>query len=356
MSTQKDTNKIVGYGLCGPNEPYLENTLKEFKRLCDETIILANKAGEKELELIRKYGFRVVEDRREWGVLQWKIKEDFVRNFVSKTHADLYICLDMDEVFIPQFTREEAEKLIKSPWKSFYFFFIDLWDEGFNPALNFENIRAWKPGMQNVWKRTPVHCGLAPEWTYYHGYRTQFIVEHYGLKDKERREQKRERYDQYDPNRKYLTKHYYDLLLKEVPATENKREEEFKKRIAFISKYRQTKPPMSNEKEEMAEIRLPNGSSATIRKKDWPRYANRPGHEYIKDHVELNEELDQLLEENKPPVVEEPSASPETITLDEPVVETQERFICGKCGWKGDSKRALNAHNLGAHNPWWKKK
>ena len=80
---------IVGYGLCGKNEPYLEATLDEFKRLCDETIICCNNAGWKELSIIKRYGFKTVQDPREWGVNQWKIKEDFVTNHVAKLKPDL---------------------------------------------------------------------------------------------------------------------------------------------------------------------------------------------------------------------------------------------------------------------------
>ena len=70
--------RIIGVGVCGLNERYLEATLKEFKRLCDDVLIATNNADEKTIELIDKYKFNHYEDNREWGVYQPSLKTDLL--------------------------------------------------------------------------------------------------------------------------------------------------------------------------------------------------------------------------------------------------------------------------------------
>ncbi len=99
--------RVIGYGVCGKEaDRYLENTLKEFKRLCDDTVIALNNATDKEKNLIESYGFKTVVDDREWGLHQHHIKQDLM-NEVAKLRPDYCVCLDMDEVFDPEMTREK---------------------------------------------------------------------------------------------------------------------------------------------------------------------------------------------------------------------------------------------------------
>ena len=49
--------RIIGISVVGPNERYLEKSLNEFKRLCDDAIIATNNADQKTLELIDSYGY-----------------------------------------------------------------------------------------------------------------------------------------------------------------------------------------------------------------------------------------------------------------------------------------------------------
>ena len=44
--------RIIGIMVVGPNEKYLEQSLKELKRLCDDAIIATNNADEKTKEII----------------------------------------------------------------------------------------------------------------------------------------------------------------------------------------------------------------------------------------------------------------------------------------------------------------
>lgn len=325
--------KIVGYGLCTKDEPYLEATLDEFARLCDETIICLNNAGEREKELITARGFMTVEDNRTWGVLQWKIKEDFVNNHVAKLKPDLCVCLDMDEVFDKNLTKEGLYELYKKPFEAFYFRIINLWDDGYNPDRSFWNIRAWKFQPPFTWPHKSVHCGLAPEWTWGRAYYVPYILKHYGLKDAERRKKKTERYEKYDPTAKFITKEYYDSLQSNPQIVEFDEDKLHQEVVDFVVSINQKYiPPM--QKEEYIEMRVPSGETIAIRKSEWAYYKKRPGHEIVGDRKELDHVIDDILKDDKDEFFEETK---------------REEFMCNECAYRGASKIALHAHKLGAH-------
>lgn len=209
--------RIVGYGLATKGEAsrYMEATLKEFKRLCDETIILLNNAGEEEKQLIEKFSFKWVEDNREWGKNQHKLKHDFVKNHVAKLSPDITICLDMDEVFY----RAEREDFESLPGQAWYVYIANLWDEGWSPEWSFWNVRAysweWREKLEKAFfdfENRPLHCGLAPKWAYHLNYHAPLLLLHSGLKDKKDRMRKVERYEKYDPNQVYRSSSYYEAL------------------------------------------------------------------------------------------------------------------------------------------------
>lgn len=204
--------KIVGYGLCtkGEAKRYMRQTLDEFKRLCDETIILCNNAGKAEKDLIKEYGFRMVEDNREWGLNQWRIKQDFIENHVSKLKPDYCIALDMDETFY-DLSRERFESFTHL-W-AMHVFVVNLWDEGYKFRRCFWNVRAWKWTGDTEFEQKPLHCGLAPKWAYHINQYAPFLLLHYGLKEKADRMAKVKRYEQYDPSKKFTSKEYYADLL-----------------------------------------------------------------------------------------------------------------------------------------------
>lgn len=212
------SKRIVGYGICGKGEAsrYMEATLKEFQRLCDETIILLNNVGQEEVDLIAKYGFKTVTDNREWGKNQNKIKEDFLINHVDKLNPDITVCLDMDEVFA-NVTRETILKEIEKSY-ALYVYIVNLWNDGWRKDWSFSNVRIWswqlKDELDTFFKfeTRPLHCGLAPKWCYAINYQSPFVLEHYGLKEKKDRMRKVERYEKYDPNQIYRHHSYYDSL------------------------------------------------------------------------------------------------------------------------------------------------
>lgn len=279
--------KIVGYGICGNGESkrYMKATLDEFKRLCDITIILGNSISHSEKKLIAQYGFKFVEDNREWGKFQWKIKQDFLQNEVARyaSEGDMMVCLDMDEVLSKECTREW---LLSAPLDAYYVYVVDLWNdpEHYKPESCFWNVRLfrWRQG-ENTFKQKPVHCGLAPEWAYFYHRHAPFLLKHYGLMKKEDRDRRIERYKKYDPEAKHLSRTYYDMLSsdKAKPFDEASLYEEVKKEVAS---YKQTKPKtMTTQtvKPRFAYIRNPHGLLLDIPERDLAATLKRKGFEFL---------------------------------------------------------------------------
>lgn len=207
----------------GPNEKYLEQSLKELKRLCDDAIIATNNADENTKETIERYNFKHYEDNREWGREQPNIKTDLLTK-AGELKPDWIIALDADECFAQEFNREEAEKLASNEEIAYYFFVINLYNDPEHFAHStgiqrFWNIRFYKymPEYGLQFQRKALHCGLGPPITYKYGWHAPFYLLHYGLMDKEDRIRKAERYQKYDPNKKFKGGTYYDELLADLP-------------------------------------------------------------------------------------------------------------------------------------------
>jgi len=312
--------KIVGYGIVGPHEPYLAATLHEFARLCDEVILCFNNPTIEERNLVQSFGFKHVEDNREWGIHQWKIKEDFVTKHVSLLKPDLCVCLDMDEVFDKNLTKEELYKLYELPFEAYYFRIINLWDDGYAPDRSFWNIRAWKWVEQwgTTWPKKNVHCGLAPNWTWGRAYYVPFILKHYGLQDADRREMKAKRYDKYDPNAKFMSRDYYNALRAKVHTLPFDEDALHKEVVQYVHDIKQkyVKPAMKNE--DLVQVKIPNGEIVTVQRAKLSDYIKRPGHEYIGDYKIVVDKLDELLaEQDKPAEVE---LGPEVTPAEEPKI------------------------------------
>ena len=208
--------------VCGSEaDRYLEATLKEFKRLCDDTIIALNNADQKTKDLIKKYDFWVYEDNREWGLYQPDIKTDLLRR-AGKLKPDWIIALDADEKFAPEFTREEAEKLARQKEIAFYFMVVNLYNDPEHFAhgagiQRFWNVRYFKfIGGDTQYQKKALHCGLAPPSFYHRGWHAPFYLEHYGLMTAEDRAKKAQRYAKYDPKARYKSEEYYKDLRKEL--------------------------------------------------------------------------------------------------------------------------------------------
>lgn len=215
--------RVIGYGVCGKEaNRYLRETLEEFKRLCDETVICLNNATQAEKDMINEYGFYWYEDNREWGKNQHIIKQDLLDKYVSELKPDWCICLDMDETFA-DFKREDIAEMEEYA-DALYVFIVNLWDEGWSKEWSFWNIRVWKWGYNTTIRRQPLHCGLAPEWAYHYGVYSPYVLIHNGLKERKDRQKKIERYEKYDPKAQYKDKAFYDALKEDKSDPFNKEE------------------------------------------------------------------------------------------------------------------------------------
>lgn len=208
--------------VCGPNEKYLEDSLKEFKRLCDDAVVATNNADQKTKDLIKKYGFWQYEDNREWGIHQPSIKTDLLKK-IGGLKPDWIIALDADEKFAPEFTRTEAERLASLDEIAWYFTVVNLYNDKDHfvhgaGIQRFWNIRFYQflPQYGLQFQRKNLHCGLAPPIAYQYGWHAPYYLEHYGLMAKEDRLRKVERYKKFDPNAKFKGKEYYDDLSRDL--------------------------------------------------------------------------------------------------------------------------------------------
>lgn len=212
--------KIVGQLVCGPGEVdrFLRNTLEEFKRLCDDVVVVLCNAGPKEKKMIREYDFRSYEDNREWGKFQPYIKTKLLESILL-LNPDWILALDADET-MPSVTRETLENQILIGRDACFFYVVNLWNDKqhYSQELSFWNIRLYRAGALRgtQFLRKPVHCGNAPPYFYNIPARQSYvphILLHTGLMSPQDRLRKAERYRVYDPNAEHKGAEYYHALV-----------------------------------------------------------------------------------------------------------------------------------------------
>lgn len=216
--------KIIGILVVGPHEKYLKSSLDEFKRLCDDALIATNNADDATLKLLDEYGYHYYEDNREWGIYQPDIKTELLTR-AGKYNPDWIIALDADEQFAPEVTRVTLEKLAGGNEIAYYFMVVNLYNDQNHFAHStgiqrFWNIRFYKylPKYGLQFQRQSLHCGLGPPIAYKYGWYAPYYLLHYGLMDKEDRLRKAERYQKYDPHKKFKAGDYYDELVMDLPT------------------------------------------------------------------------------------------------------------------------------------------
>jgi len=138
-------------------------------------------------------------------------------------NPDWIIALDSDEVFAPEFTREEAERLTTLGEIAYHFMVVNLYNDREHFAhgagvQRFWNIRFYKymPEHGLQFQKKNLHCGLAPPIMYIYGWYVPYYLEHFGLMKVEDRQRKVERYQQYDPKAIFKHRMYYDDLASEM--------------------------------------------------------------------------------------------------------------------------------------------
>lgn len=322
--------RVIGYGVCGKGEAsrYMEATLKEFKRLCDDTIILLNNAGKDEKELIEKYGFKWVEDDREWGKSQHKLKRDFVKNHVAPLNPDITICLDMDEVFTSHAQREHFENQLDKG-QAWYVYIANLWNDGWSPDWSFWNVRfygwEWKDKLGDrffEFEDRPLHCGLAPKWAYHLNLHAPILLKHYGLKEKKDRMRKVERYEKYDPKQIYRAPSYYRALKSDKSVDFNE-DLLYRKIIADVDSMKQPlhkELPMIPKKKEYLIKREADGFIFTV-----------------PENV-LNSQLKQKYKGQGFSLIQKEAVGEVKMQEDDPLT-------CNVCGYKAESVYELKRHH-----------
>lgn len=297
--------KVVGYGICGPGEAsrYMRETMEDFKRLCDVTVILCNNVGPQEKAMIYEYGFRMVQDNREWGKLQWKIKQDFLQTEVSRfaDDGDMVVCLDMDETLDRRLTKQW---LIEAPLDAYQVFIVDLWNdpEHYKPKSCFWNCRIFRWNGIIDFTKKPVHCGLAPEWARAYNRYAPFLLLHKGLMLKKDRERKIARYEKYDPNMIHLGRPYYAMLTED--SAELLDERSLHDTIAKeVESYKQSRPRgpsiyMNKKNERFAYFRNPAGFTVDVPERHVELTKKQPGMTFVGWADDAAAEIEDLLAED----------------------------------------------------------
>jgi hypothetical protein len=310
MGRAENKRRVIGLMVVGKGEAdrYLENSLKEFKRLCDDAEIVCNNTDPKTEQMIRRYGYGVVRDDREWGIHQPSIKTDLLFR-LGRKKPDVILPLDSDEVFDETFTREKLEEYsLKFP--ACYFYIVNLWNDEQHQrkSLGFWNIRMfnWKPELGNQYIKKNLHCGLGPPWTYKYGSYVPFYVKHYGLMTQESRDAKVARYDKFDPNARWKDRAYYDALKTITNGSEFNEDEMRQKLISEVARMgSQHKTIMAKDiKQKFVYVRRnKDGAILEIPEKNY-QDTLKQGFTYVGPVDQFADDIEQLFDEVEEPKVE----------------------------------------------------
>ena len=284
------SKKILGYGICGPKEKYLKQTLDCFKKLCDHAVILCNNTDAQSVAIITSYGFDIKIDNREWGLNQHRIKQDFVSS-LEEYNPEWLVCLDMDEVL--DISRLELEDIMGKV-DSIYVYIVNLWNEGWKRRWSFWNIRAWKWNGTTKFVNRPLHCGLAAEWAYYYGSYCPIVLYHYGLKDKEDRDRKIARYEKYDPEAIYRDRSYYEGL---KDNTCEQLDIDFVKSAILKETNLKRKQIMEQKKKRYVYIKTPAGLIYDIPESQMEETLKRKGFTFIGYEDDTRKKIEELFKD-----------------------------------------------------------
>lgn len=276
--------KVIGFLVCGKGEAdrYLEGTLKEFQRLCDDAVVVGNNTDKKTEKMIKDYDYHFYRDDREWGKHQPEIKTKLLTR-IGTLNPDWVIPLDADEVFDEKFNRTGLEKLIELNALAYHCYIVNLWNtpDRYWRSACFWNVRMFRyaPEWGIGYLKKNVHCGLAPPYAYYHGSYAPVFVAHYGLMKKEDRDKKIKRYEKYDPNGdKVGIGQYYEALKATDKGSEfNKNEVRNKLKdycMGIKPSINAKNPPKPKEKKFAIVKRIADGATLDMPWDNWERRKN----------------------------------------------------------------------------------
>lgn len=328
--------RLIGYGICGAGEAnrYMKNTLDQFKLFCDTTVIVLNNATEAEYRMVKSYGFHVVEDNREWGKDQWRIKQELLDKHIAPLEPDWCLALDMDET-IHNFKVADLEEYEKVA-DSLYVYIVNLWNKGQKLERNFWNVRLWRWTGDTRMKQKSLHCGLSPEWTYHYGVYSKILLKHYGLKEEKDRQKKIMRYNKYDPSAKFIDKSYYDSL------ADNTSDAFIEKDVMYELNYHWSKYKPIKKKTIQNTMatkfvyvrRVSDGLKLDIPEHQLEETMARGGFQIIGDAGEKKPEQEPVV-----PKIEQPVQYPPEVE------EKQEGVSCETCGKTFKNERGLKIHS-----------
>jgi len=232
--TEEKKIRIIGFMVVGEGEAsrYLSKSLDEFKRLCDDAMIVGNNTDKDTEDMIKKYGYHFYRDDRIWGQEQPHIKTELLKRIGKELKPDWILGIDSDEQFCKEVDRETLERLASGEEIGWYFMIVNLYGDKNHFAHDvgikrFWNVRFYKymPELGLQFQEKRLHCGLGPPYAYKFGWYAPYYINHYGLMTESDRKRKYERYDKYDPNARFIDKRYYDDLrktLRKIPFNRSK--------------------------------------------------------------------------------------------------------------------------------------
>ena len=360
--------RIVGFMVVGAGEGkrYLERSLSQLEKFCDEVLIVANNVDAHTANMFG--GCHVRFDDREWGVAQNKIKEDAMVD-LGKLKPDWVIAIDADEVFDDTMTRAEFERLAGLGGAAWYFHVIDLWDSEttHRKELAFWNIRFWRymPELGLGFENKNLHCGLAPRYAYHKGNYAPHILRHYGLMKAADRARKVARYDKYDPKAVFKSKGYYDTLRSQAPPDLYDEIVLLNEVAAEVATYKikQINEKVMHKPQKYHYIRREDGSVIDIPDRHLAMTLKQHPTWTLIDNVDVTRSDEQLPTARgaEAPVVEadveergededtEETQEDEPVKPAAPVEASDEEVACEKCDYIGKNKRAVSMHTSRVH-------
>lgn len=367
---------IGSYIICGPGEAdrYLEQVLQRTLPLVDWMLVCLNNGTDKERALLNKYSVPFVEDSREWGKEQWVIKEHFYKKHILPKNPDWLICIDADEILDLRITKDTLVSLQGRGEIAYEFLCVQLWDKEDRARVDggwggFYNVRYFKnlPDVEPRWVKSPLHCGLAPEYAYKWRATAEYAFIHYGYLKAEDRIRKAERYKKYDPNGVMMTRDFY-WRIEHSEVGEYVSVEKLLNNIHY-----RAKQPNQQKLDAMAEAKKKQERILYVRNKHGIVYSMKESlaREALKRGLELVGEVpsedivEQLLAIKEPEgtspseIIEEPKEEEEKIVVpeikeDEPTEAVKEesytQFVCEVCQKGFHSNRAVETHKRFAKN------
>jgi hypothetical protein len=336
----------------GEGDRYLKKALDKLTTLVDFICIWGDDIDDKTKKICLSYPNVELYNHNKsvWGRKQWAIKEKLYSEMVLPKKPDWVVCIDADEVLDDRLTREKLEELANRDEVAFEFYCVQLWDKENQMRTddlwgNFYNVRFFKcvPEMGSEWKKTALHCGLAPMYAYQYSTECEYIFKHYGYMKHEDRIKKDERYKKFDPDARYISERYYKSILEEKGVRLKEFDEsKFIKRLKYIKRQPKVFRIMPDKKETSYVFKiLKNGRIMTIN--DRPLYE-----EWInkKNDFEFLGTLEQIKEQNIAKKVEQ---SNELLGVDLEKVEKKEELVCEICGFKAKTENGLKVH-MRKHN------